>query len=192
MESRKIDPREPEIQEVQAAEESKLLDMPNVVGMGVGSKVTEGVDTGEACLTVFVSQKLTDPDDLRAEDKIESSIAGVPTDVVETGEIFALAELMEPYRHCHLVWCQEEPRNMGAWATTGPFIHEVAEQLGSAHPVPRYAGRPTAASPATGSAPVHRAQQAALLDEALTVGLEALPRIASRRDAAERREGDGS
>lgn len=77
---------------------------------------------------------------------------------------------------------------MGAWSTVGPFIQEVAEQLGGAYPVPRYAGRPTAASPATGSAPVHRAQQAALLDEALTVGLEALPRIASRKDAAKRRK----
>ncbi len=99
----------------------------------------------------------------------------------------ALAEMMEPYRHCHLVWCQEEPRNMGAWATAGPFVHEVAEQIGCAHPVPRYAGRPTSASPATGSAQVHRTQQAALVDKALTVGLQGLTRIASRRDAAERR-----
>ncbi len=104
----------------------------------------------------------------------------------------ALAELMAPYRHCHLVWCQEEPRNMGAWSTAGPFIQEVAEEMGCEHPVPRYAGRATAASPATGSAKVHRAQQAKLLEEALTVGLKGLPRIASRRDAAARRGGVSS
>ncbi len=99
----------------------------------------------------------------------------------------ALAELMEPYRHCHLVWCQEEPRNMGAWGIAGSFIQEVAEQVGCEFPVPRYAGRATAASPATGSAQLHRTQQIALVDEALTVGLKALPRIAWRRGAAERR-----
>lgn len=77
---------------------------------------------------------------------------------------------------------------MGAWGISESFIHEVAEELGCEYPVPRYAGRSTAASPATGSAQMHRAQQAALLDEALSVGLKALPRIASRRSAAERRE----
>ena len=100
----------------------------------------------------------------------------------------ALAELLEPYRHCHLVWCQEEPRNMGAWITIRGFIQEIAEGMGCEKPVPRYAGRSTAASPATGSAKVHRAQQAALLDEALTIGLKPLRRIASRKDAAARRE----
>jgi 2-oxoglutarate dehydrogenase E1 component len=99
----------------------------------------------------------------------------------------ALAELMEPYRHCHLVWCQEEPRNMGPWRTAGSFVQEVAERIGCTNPVPRYAGRPTAASPATGSAQVHRNQQATLIDEALTVGLKPLTRIASRREAADRR-----
>jgi 2-oxoglutarate dehydrogenase E1 component len=100
----------------------------------------------------------------------------------------ALAELLEPYRHCHLVWCQEEPRNMGAWSVASGFIQEVAEAAGCVHPVPRYAGRPTAASPATGAFPVHQAEQEALLEDALAVGRQAVSRIASRKAAAQRRE----
>jgi 2-oxoglutarate dehydrogenase E1 component len=98
----------------------------------------------------------------------------------------ALVECLSPYRHCHLVWCQEEPRNMGAWSVASSFIQEVAEQIGAKHPMPRYAGRPTSASPATGSAQVHAAQQAALLDEALAIGRKAHSRIASRREAERR------
>jgi 2-oxoglutarate dehydrogenase E1 component len=96
----------------------------------------------------------------------------------------ALAECLSPYRHCHLVWCQEEPRNMGAWSAASSFVQEVAEQIGARHPAPRYAGRPTAASPATGSSQVHAAEQAALLDEALDIGRKAHSRIGSRREAA--------
>jgi 2-oxoglutarate dehydrogenase E1 component len=99
----------------------------------------------------------------------------------------ALAELLEPYRQCHLVWCQEEPRNMGAWSVVKDFIHEVAENVGCEFSVPRYAGRPTAAAPATGSADVHRMEQATLLDDALSVGKKAEHRIASRKESAARR-----
>ncbi len=93
----------------------------------------------------------------------------------------ALSELLEPYRHCHLVWCQEEPRNMGAWSFVAEFIREVAEQLGCAHPQPRYAGRMTAASPATGLAKVHVAEQQALVWDAFEIGTPAQGRTAARR-----------
>jgi 2-oxoglutarate dehydrogenase E1 component len=97
----------------------------------------------------------------------------------------ALAELLAPYRHCHLVWCQEEPRNMGAWSFVGEFIEEVAVELGCAHPEPRYAGRMTAASPATGLAKVHAAEQQALLWDAFEIGKPAQGRTAARRSLAQ-------
>jgi 2-oxoglutarate dehydrogenase E1 component len=93
----------------------------------------------------------------------------------------ALAGELEPYRHCDLVWCQEEPRNMGAWAFANAFIEEVAEEVGCRNPRPRYAGRRSAASPATGSNQRHRAEQAELIDDALTLGKAALKRIAARK-----------
>ena len=92
----------------------------------------------------------------------------------------ALAEELEPYRHCHLVWCQEEPRNMGAWSFVDEFIQEAAEAAGCEHPRPRYSGRMTAASPATGLMSRHKAEQAALVADAFEIGLPALGRVASR------------
>jgi len=59
-------------------------------------------------------------------------------------------------------WVQEEPRNMGAWT----FVRDRIEELLPQGVAFRYAGRPPAASPATGSMRVHRAEQAALVDDA--------------------------
>ena len=96
----------------------------------------------------------------------------------------ALAAELEPYRHCHLVWCQEEPRNMGPRNFVDDFIREVAAEAGVKDTRLRYTGRTSAGSPATGLASRHKIEQAALIDDALTVGKEAMGRIASRKAAA--------
>jgi len=93
----------------------------------------------------------------------------------------ALIKEMEPYAHCELVWCQEEPRNMGAWMFLEGFLEGVANEAGFKKPRPRYAGRRAAASPATGIQSWHKAQQAQLLDDALTVGRPHLSRIQTRK-----------
>ncbi|MCZ4282441.1 2-oxoglutarate dehydrogenase E1 component [Kiloniella laminariae] len=93
----------------------------------------------------------------------------------------ALSQNLAGYEHCDLVWCQEEPRNMGGWSFVSTFIEEVAEEMGFKNFRPRYAGRKTAASPATGSARKHVEQQAALLDDALTIGKKAMSRIQTRK-----------
>jgi 2-oxoglutarate dehydrogenase E1 component len=93
----------------------------------------------------------------------------------------ALTELLAPYRHCHLVWCQEEPRNMGAWSFVAELIEEVVDELGFAHPQLRYAGRPTAASPATGITGHHEREQRELIDEALAIGLSPVGRLGKRK-----------
>jgi 2-oxoglutarate dehydrogenase E1 component len=59
-------------------------------------------------------------------------------------------------------WVQEEPANMGAWT----FVRERLEELLPDGARPRYVGRRAAASPATGSLRVHRAEQQAILDAA--------------------------
>jgi 2-oxoglutarate dehydrogenase E1 component len=81
-----------------------------------------------------------------------------------------LAAELEPYKACELIWCQEEPRNMGAWSFVAERIAEVAERIGFAQPEPRYAGRPAAAATATGLYERHLKEQARLVDEALSVG----------------------
>ncbi|WP_366555867.1 2-oxoglutarate dehydrogenase E1 component [Aquibaculum sediminis] len=97
----------------------------------------------------------------------------------------ALQERLEPYRHCELVWCQEEPRNMGAWSFVETFIEETADEIGFKKPRPRYAGRRAAASPATGRFQRHVAEQNQLLQEAFTVGMARVGRIGTRRAADE-------
>jgi 2-oxoglutarate dehydrogenase E1 component len=80
-----------------------------------------------------------------------------------------LAEKLAPYAHCALVWCQEEPANMGAWSFIADRVEEVAEKLGFTEPRPRYAGRAPSASPATGVHRRHQEEQERLVDVALTV-----------------------
>ena len=62
-----------------------------------------------------------------------------------------------------LIWCQEEPRNMGSWSYISRRLEEI-----SRHPV-RYAGRERSASPAAGSKAVHSAEQQRLVEDAFQV-----------------------
>jgi 2-oxoglutarate dehydrogenase E1 component len=71
------------------------------------------------------------------------------------------------FKSAELVWCQEEPRNMGAWLFVEPYLEWELNQIGADIRRPRYVGRPAAASPAAGLMSKHLAQLKALLDDAL-------------------------
>ena len=74
---------------------------------------------------------------------------------------------LSQYPNAEVVWCQEEPENMGAWY----FVDRRIERaLSGTNARPIYIGRPEAASPATGSARTHVKEQADLVDRALTLG----------------------
>ncbi|QNG48845.1 2-oxoglutarate dehydrogenase E1 component [Sphingobium yanoikuyae] len=66
-----------------------------------------------------------------------------------------------------VVWCQEEPRNNGAWFFVEPYIEEALAKAGKAPMRARYAGRKASASPATGLASRHVSEQGALVADAL-------------------------
>ncbi|UVI38593.1 2-oxoglutarate dehydrogenase E1 component [Qipengyuania spongiae] len=66
-----------------------------------------------------------------------------------------------------IVWCQEEPKNNGAWFFVDRLIEEAASAAGKDGMRPCYAGREVAASPATGFASRHQVQQEALVTIAL-------------------------
>ncbi|KUR70302.1 2-oxoglutarate dehydrogenase subunit E1 [Novosphingobium fuchskuhlense] len=70
-----------------------------------------------------------------------------------------------------VVWCQEEPKNNGAWFFVEPLIEEALKAAGSKVKRARYAGRSAAASPATGLAKRHAAEQAALISNALSLSV---------------------
>ncbi len=80
-----------------------------------------------------------------------------------------LAEALAPYQNLkHIVWCQEEPMNQGAWYCSQHHMRRVA----TAHKQGlflEYAGRDASASPAVGYASMHAEQQEKLLQDAFTV-----------------------
>ena len=79
----------------------------------------------------------------------------------------ALVQELSRFKQAEIVWCQEEPRNMGAWFFVDTFIEWVLNQIQAKHRRPRYAGRPAAASTAVGQMSKHNAQLKQFLDEAL-------------------------
>jgi 2-oxoglutarate dehydrogenase E1 component len=79
----------------------------------------------------------------------------------------ALVQELGRFKGAEVVWCQEEPRNMGAWHFIEPYLEWVLNQINAANKRPRYAGRSASAATATGLMSKHLAQLKALLDEAL-------------------------
>ena len=76
---------------------------------------------------------------------------------------------LERFKKAEMIWCQEEPKNQGAWTFMEPNLEWVLTRIKAKHGRPHYVGRPASASPATGLASQHKAQQQALVDEALTI-----------------------
>lgn len=79
----------------------------------------------------------------------------------------ALINELSRFKKAEIVWCQEEPKNMGAWSFIEPYLEWVLAHIEAKHTRARYAGRAAAASPATGQMLRHNAQLDAFLEEAL-------------------------
>jgi 2-oxoglutarate dehydrogenase E1 component len=113
--------------------------------------------------------------DLRAERKARN-LMDLP--LVRIAQLYPFAHddfqaQIERYKKAtEIVWCQEEPRNQGAW-------HRIQHYL-LRHLLPHqkliYAGRDSSASPAAGYKSLHDRQQKELVDLALSIG------VASRAD----------
>ena len=81
----------------------------------------------------------------------------------------ALIQELGRFKFAEIVWCQEEPKNMGAWTFMDSNIEWVLTHLGYVHRRPRYAGRAASASTATGLLSQHNKEQAALVNDALGI-----------------------
>ena len=79
----------------------------------------------------------------------------------------ALVTELSRFKQAEMVWCQEEPRNMGAWFFVDVFLQWILNQIAAKHRNMRYAGRPASASTAVGQMSKHLAQLKQFLDEAL-------------------------
>ena len=71
------------------------------------------------------------------------------------------------FKQAQVIWCQEEPKNQGGWTFVEPNLEWVLGKIGAKHGRARYAGRAASASPATGLASRHKAEQDALVQDAL-------------------------
>jgi 2-oxoglutarate dehydrogenase E1 component len=71
-----------------------------------------------------------------------------------------LAALARTHAEAELVWCQEEPQNMGSWSYIAPELETIFGRKA------RYVGRDAAASPAVGALAVHKIELNALLKDA--------------------------
>ena len=78
----------------------------------------------------------------------------------------ALHSELSRFENAQIFWCQEEPKNMGAWAFIQPYVEWVLGQLGRSGERPVYVGRASAASPATGMMSKHLYELKAFMDEA--------------------------
>jgi 2-oxoglutarate dehydrogenase E1 component len=77
-----------------------------------------------------------------------------------------LKAILKPYEHVQdFVWCQEEPKNQGAWYSCQHRMRRVAPPSVYLN----YVGRPASAAPAVGYMSLHMQQQKSLVEEALTV-----------------------
>ena len=75
------------------------------------------------------------------------------------------ASMIEPYAKAkRIVWCQEEPENMGAWTFLAPLLEDCFGRK------PEYVGRTPTASPATGSLTLHKKEQAEIVALAMGAG----------------------
>jgi 2-oxoglutarate dehydrogenase E1 component len=78
----------------------------------------------------------------------------------------SLVKEMGRFPNADIVWCQEEPKNMGAWSFVESYIEWVLGQTTTASKRPRYVGRAAAAATAPGLMSKHQAQLQSFLDEA--------------------------
>jgi len=87
----------------------------------------------------------------------------------------AILDEVVRYPNAQVIWCQEEPANMGGWTFALPRLVNILEELERAVFVPTYVGRKAAASPATGKFKTHVEEQERLVEQALTVDLDSIP-----------------
>jgi 2-oxoglutarate dehydrogenase E1 component len=120
---------------------------------------------------VLVSGRLYyDLHERRAAEGLEDRVALVRIEQFYPTPARQLQDLLPKYGDAAWVWAQEEPRNRGGWAFMRLFLEELWPERSLS-----YAGRRASASPATGSAGQHKAEQEQVLRDALGLGTDTSP-----------------
>ncbi len=79
----------------------------------------------------------------------------------------ALVSELGRFKQAEIVWCQEEPKNQGAWTFIQDDMERILAQIKAKYPRPRYVGRPAAAATATGQMSKHLKQLETFLNDAM-------------------------
>ncbi len=80
--------------------------------------------------------------------------------------IASLLKELSRFPQAEMIWCQEEPKNMGSWSSVESQIEKTLERLDTVHKRPRYVGRAASASTAAGTMALHNKELAAFLEAA--------------------------
>ena len=97
----------------------------------------------------------------KIEDNNQENIAIVRIEQFYPLQISDLTDILNKYpESAEIVWCQEEPKNMGGWSFIFPYLLDASDRK------PIYIGREAAASPAVGSAAIHKKEQTKLIIKA--------------------------
>eukprot|EP01147_Barroeca_monosierra_P005480 gene5480-7180_t len=82
-----------------------------------------------------------------------------------------IIEAIAQFPNAEVVWCQEEPKNMGAWFYVRPRLTTALKEHYTSNGIelipPRYIGRPVSTSTATASYDIHREEELAFLTDAM-------------------------
>jgi len=78
----------------------------------------------------------------------------------------SLVTVLSRFKQAEVVWCQEEPKNMGAWTFVEPYLEWVLSQIGGRSKRARYIGRSASAATAAGAMSKHVTQLKAFLEDA--------------------------
>ena len=78
-----------------------------------------------------------------------------------------LANILKRYTKAKFIWCQEEPKNMGAWNTVRNYIDRTLNMVNFGDKSVKYIGRKASSTTATGNFNKHLAQQKEILEKIL-------------------------
>ncbi len=147
---------------------SKLSDFSNYNFQTVISETEKLIDNNKIRKVVLCSGKVY-YDLLQARiDKKIKDIALIRLEQIYPFPNDQLRIELEKYQNAQVVWCQEEPKNMGAWFFVSEFLEELLLNIKHQCSRAKYVGRLACASPATGYGSYHNKEQKALVEEALS------------------------
>jgi 2-oxoglutarate dehydrogenase E1 component len=105
---------------------------------------------------------------IEAREKLKNnSVTFVRIEQLYPFPVKTLANILKRYKKAKFIWCQEEPKNMGAWNTVRNYIDRTLDMINLEGISVKYVGRKASSTTATGNLNKHLAQQKEILEKIL-------------------------